>query len=279
MYVGQPVVARRIDDVPEGAAAREHRRLPRVAPEPRQAPNALPADRAGRRRCSSRSSSPTRNRAGRAGTAARSGARPSGRPLPAPRSTRAASASSAPFSHGGAAERMSSSSSTGTGRRHRPARARHLRLDRVLDREPGEPQLPVPNGSTSSNAIAAGAEHARPGRRRRAGRAPCPVSKMLSTRPSANARLTWMSWVSHWSATRLDADAGQAERRALVPDPHVHRLAHLGVVRLLGEDELRAVAQAAGQIDAHVASRWSRSSAARARVRSAARLARSPDRS
>ena len=62
---------------------------------------------------------------------------------------------------------------------------------------------------------------------------------------------------------RLDADAWKSERDAVVPRPHVHRFPHVGVVGLVREDELPRLAQAAGQIDTHVASR--------------ARPARSPD--
>jgi hypothetical protein len=50
---------------------------------------------------------------------------------------------------------------------------------------------------------------------------------------------------------RLGADAGDAERAAVVPDPGVDRLAHLGVVRLLREDELPVRVEAAGQVDGH----------------------------
>ena len=49
----------------------------------------------------------------------------------------------------------------------------------------------------------------------------------------------------------LDADAGQAELDAVVPDPGVHRLAQVGIVRLLGEDVLELVAQPAREIDRH----------------------------
>jgi hypothetical protein len=50
---------------------------------------------------------------------------------------------------------------------------------------------------------------------------------------------------------RLDADAGDAERAAVVPDPGVDRLAHLRVVRLLREDELPLRVEAARQVDGH----------------------------
>ena len=50
---------------------------------------------------------------------------------------------------------------------------------------------------------------------------------------------------------RLDADAGHAVVGAFVPHPGVHRLAHLRVGRLLGEDELAVVGETAAVIDGH----------------------------
>ena len=50
----------------------------------------------------------------------------------------------------------------------------------------------------------------------------------------------------------LNADPGQAHgATGVVPKPHVDRLAHVGVVRLLREDELTLVAQPARQIHGH----------------------------
>jgi hypothetical protein len=60
-----------------------------------------------------------------------------------------------------------------------------------------------------------------------------------------------MSWVSHWSATRFDADPGHTELDAVVPNPHVDRLAHLGIAGLGGEYELTVVVQTACQVDSH----------------------------
>ena len=64
---------------------------------------------------------------------------------------------------------------------------------------------------------------------------------------------TWMSCVSHWSATASTPMRGKPNVGAVVPDPHVHRLAHLRIVGLRREHVLAVVAQAARQINRSLA--------------------------
>ena len=165
--------------------------------------------------------------------------------------TRLASSSSAPFIHGGTAGRMSTSSSIGTG----IALAGEGAVDLGVDRARRGLALRdacrrSPYGSTSSNDSGP-APRTRGFPSAPTGSWTGPGAKMVNTRPSAKATLAWTSWVSHWSATASIADAGQAELDAVVPDPGVHRLAHLRIVRLLGEDVLELVAQPAREIDRH----------------------------
>ena len=50
---------------------------------------------------------------------------------------------------------------------------------------------------------------------------------------------------------RFDGDARKPDVVAVVPDPDVHRLAHLGIVGLGREDELASFVESRGQIDTH----------------------------
>ena len=47
----------------------------------------------------------------------------------------------------------------------------------------------------------------------------------------------------------FDADPGEPDLSAVVPDPDVDGLPHLGIVRLRGEDELALLVEPTGQID------------------------------
>jgi hypothetical protein len=74
------------------------------------------------------------------------------------------------------------------------------------------------NGSSSSNDIG-------PAPRMRGlpsapiGSCTAPEPNMLSTRPLANARFIWMSWVSHWSATASTPIRGMPKS---VPSSQIH---------------------------------------------------------
>ena len=65
---------------------------------------------------------------------------------------------------------------------------------------------------------------------------------------------TWMSWVSHWSATASMPIRGMP---ISMPRSQIHAFTDSrisGFVGLLGEDELTVVAQPAGQVRPHLSS-------------------------
>ena len=144
---------------------------------------------------------------------------------------RLASGRRAPFIHGGARRvevdlgRGSAPArpGRGTGRRSAPRRELAATVPSIRIRQ-------WTNGSTSS-------KDSEPAPRIRVcpsaprGVVDRPGSTALNTRPSAQATLIWMSWVSHWSATASTPHAGKADGQLVVPDPRVHRLALLGVRR------------------------------------------------
>ena len=130
-----------------------------------------------------------------------------------------ASGSRAPFIHGGAAAWRSISAWIGhqfalAGERHR----RSARRRDVVCAWPSTRIRQWPNGSTIS-------KDSGPAPRRRGwpsapvGSCTAPGPTALNTRPSANATLIWMSWVSHWSATASTPTAGHGRWRARRPRP------------------------------------------------------------
>jgi hypothetical protein len=107
-----------------------------------------------------------------------------------------------PLSHGGAADRMSRSSSTGISS---PPRVPGIQpsiwacVD-VSTAMPSSRARQCVNGSTNSNDSGpAPRTRGRPSAP--SGSCTAPGAKMFNTRPLAKAMFTWTSWVSHWSAT------------------------------------------------------------------------------
>ncbi len=53
-------------------------------------------------------------------------------------------------------------------------------------------------------------------------------------------------------ADRLDPDSRESDLTLVVDDPEAHRVAHLRVVRALGEDEFAGWVDPTGQVDGHI---------------------------
>ena len=107
------------------------------------------------------------------------------------------------------------------------------------------------NGSTSSNESGAGTEHA--GLAVRAERVVDLARFEDVEHPAVREREVRLDVVGlPLVGDGLDADAGEPDIVALVPDPDVHRFPHLGIVRLLREHELPIHRQSAAQIDTHL---------------------------
>ena len=165
--------------------------------------------------------------------------------------TRLASSSSAPFIHGGTAGRMSTSISIGTGSPWPGKAPFDLGVDRASPR-------PRRGGASAGARTARRARTTAARRRGRAGVPSAPIGivdragREHGEHPAVGEGDVGLDVVGvPLVGDGLDADAGQAELDAVVPDPRVHRLAHLRIVRLLGEDVLELVAQPAREIDRH----------------------------
>ena len=203
------VLARRVGDVGEALAAREDRRLPRVAPQARRPPDALATDPVGaavdrERLVADLQRTPTRGRAARTARGGPSSRLPPGsRGSTSPRGAGRRSSTAAP--HRGCRSRLGSA----RGRPGRGTGRRSARRRRSCAPAPSMRIVQRPKGSTISNESGP-APRIRGRPSAPAGSCTAPGPSMLNTRPSANATLIWMSWVSHWSATASTPMRGMA---------------------------------------------------------------------
>ena len=200
---------------------------------------------------SSHDSSPTRRR-----PVARNSCSKRGPPMRSPSScvarTWRATSSSVPLSHGGAADRMSTSSSTGTSSPPlSPASSPSIwAWRRRLHRHAVDPQPPVHERLDQLERQRAGAEDA--GLAVGADRVVHLAGAVHVEHPTVGEREVHLDVVGvPLVGDGLDADAGHAELGALVPDPGVHRLAHLGIVGLRREHVLAVVGQSTRVVDRH----------------------------